>query len=89
MKYPGYFILLFVFTLFTGIYAADNSANDIDGRFTVDGITREYILHLPKNYGSESLPLVMVFHGGGGTADQIKDHTKFNKLADKENFNNI
>lgn len=47
---------------------------------------REYILHLPKNYGSESLPLVMVFHGGGGTADQIKDHTKFNKLADKENF---
>ena len=86
MKYPGYFILVFVFTQFTSIYAADNSAGDIDGRFTVDGIAREYILHLPKNYGSELLPLVMVFHGGGGTADQIKDHTKFNKLADKENF---
>ncbi len=82
MIYLKYFLLLFVFAAFSGVYAA----SDIEGKFTVDGLTREYILHLPKNYGTESLPLVMVFHGGGGTAEQIKDHTKFNKLADKENF---
>lgn len=82
MIYFKYFLALFVFAIFSVIYAA----GDIEGKFTVDGNEREYILHLPKNYGSESLPLVMVFHGGGGTAEQIKDHTKFNKLADKENF---
>ena len=82
MIYLKYFLLLTVFTVFSGVYAA----SDIEGKFAVDGITREYILHLPKNYGSETLPLVMVFHGGGGTAEQIKDHTKFNKLSDKENF---
>ncbi len=82
MIYLKYLLFFFVFGVFTIIYAAD----DITGKFTVDGLEREYILHLPKNYGSEPLPLVMVFHGGGGNAEQIKDHTKFNKLADKENF---
>jgi len=77
-----YLIPAYIFVVFSLTY----SAGDVDGKMTVDGIEREYILHLPKNYGSESLPLVMVFHGGGGTAEQIKDHVKFNKLADKENF---
>lgn len=72
----------FLFTVISVCY----SAGDIEGKFSVDGIEREYILHLPKNYGSSELPLVMVFHGGGGTAEQIKNHVKFNKLADKENF---
>lgn len=75
-------ILTCIFTVFSLTYSAD----DVNGKMTVDGIQREYILHLPRNYGSELLPLVMVFHGGGGTAEQIKDHVKFNKLADKENF---
>ncbi len=79
-----YFFLIpvCIFAVFSLTYSAD----DVDGKITVDGIDREYILHLPRNYGSESLPLVMVFHGGGGTAEQIKNHVKFNKLADKENF---
>lgn len=62
------------------------ASGDIEGKITVDGIQREYILHLPKNYGSETLPLVMVFHGGGGNAEQIMDHVKFSKTADKNNF---
>ncbi|MBE2227762.1 MAG: hypothetical protein IAE93_10480 [Ignavibacteria bacterium] len=62
------------------------SAGDINSKLIIDGIEREYILHLPKNYSTEPLPLVMIFHGGGGTAEQVMNHTKFNKLADKENF---
>lgn len=70
------------------VSAAAVFSKDIEGTITVDGIEREYILHLPKTYESstETLPLVMVFHGGGGNARQMKDHTKFNKLADKESF---
>ena len=62
------------FTCFAGI---------VDGKITVDGIERNYILHIPKNYkGSSTLPLVLVFHGGGGNAKQMMNHTKFNKLSD-------
>ena len=78
-------ILLIIIALFA-VFSVAYSAGDINGKMTVDGIEREYILHLPKNYGSELLPLVMVFHGGGGTAEQVMNHTKFSKLADKENF---
>ncbi len=63
------------------------SSADINGIISVDGLDREYILHLPKSYdGNAQLPLVMVFHGGGGTAKQMKSHSKFNKLSDRENF---
>lgn len=66
--------------------AVHTFSGDINGTLQVDGIERDYILHLPKNYGSDLLPLVMVFHGGGGNSTQVKNHTKFSKLADKENF---
>lgn len=82
MKSAYLLFICFLSCLFSVTYAA----GDINGSFYVDNIEREYILHLPKNYGTENLPLVLVFHGGGGTAQQVKDHTKFNKLADKENF---
>lgn len=80
---PKYFTCLWILlTVISTVY----SAGDINGKLIIDGVEREYILHLPKNYGTEKLPLVMVFHGGGGTAEQVKDHTKFSKLADNENF---
>jgi polyhydroxybutyrate depolymerase len=78
------FYYLFLF-LFINLYHLAFS-QDINGIITVDNNQRSYILHLPKKYSSEKYPLVMVFHGGRGTAEQIRDHTKFNKLADKENF---
>jgi polyhydroxybutyrate depolymerase len=74
-------ILLLVFMIPACLYS-----KDIDGVFRVDGLERDYILHIPKNYANELLPLVMVFHGGGGNSTQVKNHTKFNKLSDKENF---
>jgi polyhydroxybutyrate depolymerase len=80
MKYL--LLLIYLVTVIPAVYAD----NDITGKLSVDGMEREYILHLPKKYGTEKLPLVMVFHGGGGTAEQVKEHTKFNKTADRENF---
>src|SRR5690349_3628597 len=81
-------IYLRSFLLILFVLAASVFSKDIDGTITVDGIEREYILHLPNGYESsiENLPLVMVFHGGGGNAGQMKNHTKFNRLADKESF---
>lgn len=76
-------IILFLFLSFT---ASAGYCSDINGVMQVEGLERDYILHLPKNYGNELLPLVMVFHGGGGNSTQVKNHTKFNKLSDKESF---
>ena len=69
------------------IFTMTCSAQDINGKILVDEFEREYIIHLPKEYDvTIPLPLVMVFHGGGGDAEGMARLTKFGKLADKENF---
>jgi len=46
-----------------------------------------YKIILPASYDpKESYPLVFVFHGGGGNADNIRDTTNFSKKADEEKF---
>ena len=50
---------------------------------------RSYISYLPKTYSKDKqYPLVIVLHGGGGTANQIMQNTRqrFNELADEEGF---
>jgi polyhydroxybutyrate depolymerase len=48
---------------------------------------RNYILHLPPQYGSqENLPLVLAFHGGGGSSLQLLDSCGLAAKADKEGF---
>ena len=50
-------------------------------------VEREYIIHLPTSYSSEKkLPLVLIFHGGGGTAKQMQGYMGMDAIADKENF---
>lgn len=55
--------------------------------FTHDDLKRTYILHLPSNFSSDNTyPLVLVFHGGGGNAENIADTTNFSQKADEEDF---
>lgn len=58
-----------------------------DCSITIDGLERTYLLHLPeKSTSVNNLPLLFVFHGGGGTGKQIMKETGFNKISDKEKF---
>ncbi len=51
------------------------------------GVTRRYFLHLPPTWHrGRPLPLVLVFHGGGGQASGIAPHTGFSRLADSAGF---
>lgn len=51
------------------------------------GLTRRYYLHLPPAWHrGRPLPLVLVFHGGGGRASGIAPHTGFSRLADSAGF---
>jgi len=51
------------------------------------GFEREYYVHLPSVYnGRHAVPVVLVFHGGGGNARQIARHSDFNRLSEKHGF---
>jgi polyhydroxybutyrate depolymerase len=51
------------------------------------GVTRRYFLYLPPTWQRDrSVPLVLVFHGGGGRASGIAPHTGFSRLAEREGF---
>ena len=53
----------------------------------VDNLERSYRLHVPPNqeYGN-ALPLVIVLHGHGGSADHTAKHFGWIEEADKEGF---
>jgi len=53
----------------------------------VCGLERRYVVHVPPDYGHNALwPVVIIFHGGGGTARTIMWETGFAEKADQEGF---
>ncbi len=78
--------LLFLSILLTGcISNTDYIVYNDQKRFF--NIRLPYKVDLPSSYdSSKSYPLLFVFHGGGGNADNIENTTNFTKKADEENF---
>ena len=53
----------------------------------LQGHTRQYIVHVPPGYdGKTPVPVVIMFHGGGGKARGAMEETGWSAKADKENF---
>ena len=51
-----------------------------------DDLVRDYIVHIPSTYDSKvPIPLVLCFHGYGGTASGMS-YTNFNDVSDTANF---
>lgn len=59
-------------------------------KIDVGGVPREYLLYTPRSHSSDpaARPLVVVLHGGGGTAEQIMRETgdSFFGLAEMHRF---
>ena len=52
-----------------------------------DGVAREYILYVPDSYdGASDVPLMLNFHGFGGTAAQHLDWADMRSLAEMDTF---
>jgi polyhydroxybutyrate depolymerase len=52
-----------------------------------DGLTRSFLLYVPRHArGGARLPLVLVFHGGGGSPQAIADKSAMHQVADREGF---
>lgn len=52
----------------------------------VGGLTRTYLLHVPPTLPAGLAPLVLVFHGGGGSGPGTERLTRFSELADREAY---
>jgi len=49
--------------------------------------TRQYLLYIPAEYdGEKYLPLVLLFHGAGGSSKTVMQLTGLRMLADERNF---
>jgi polyhydroxybutyrate depolymerase len=56
-------------------------------RIQVDRAERTYVLHLPGALDKKKpVPLVLVFHGGGGHAFNMPKFTGFDEIADQKDF---
>jgi polyhydroxybutyrate depolymerase len=53
--------------------------------FEHDGMEREYLYYAPTSLTKDA-PLIVVLHGFTSSAEKIMAYTKFNSLADKNNF---
>ena len=54
---------------------------------THDGRKRSYRVYVPSSYAkSKPAPLVLAFHGGGGTGRKMMKSSGFNPVADKHGF---
>lgn len=63
------------------------AGRDRDETIQSGGVPRTYHLHLPPSVPSAAaMPLVMVFHGGGGTGSGAAKSYGFNRLADSRGF---
>ena len=52
-----------------------------------DGLSREYVLHVPDSYnGNDSFPLVFNLHGGSGTATGQRYLSEMDQVADSAGF---
>ncbi len=66
---------------------ASTLPHDYSASIQSGGLERTYRVHLPTSYnGTQSLPLVLVFHGGGGSGQSMNGLTNFNVLADEKDF---
>jgi polyhydroxybutyrate depolymerase len=67
--------------------ARSHQARSVEQELSVDGLTRTFRLHVPADLpAGEAVPLVMVFHGGGGTAWGTERLTGFSGMADRGHF---
>lgn len=57
-----------------------------DYRFSLvhDGVTREYLVHVPKTYRGSPMPMLVALHGGGGDADYQANDSKYRLISKSE-----
>ncbi|MDD3876892.1 MAG: PHB depolymerase family esterase, partial [Bacteroidales bacterium] len=77
-----YYLLLSLFSLIVQSISAQ-----ITNSFIYDSQNRSYITYLPSAFTQgTSLPVVLIYHGYGQTADNMMLYSQFNQLAETHDF---
>lgn len=70
-----------------GCASAPLPSGDFTRALNVDGQTRTFLLHVPAGYlGDQPLPLLIDYHGLGGSAAQQSQSSGFAAVANQEGF---
>ncbi|MBA3030502.1 MAG: hypothetical protein FP816_17055 [Desulfobacteraceae bacterium] len=89
------FVLVFVLFFVLAGCSSQSSSNQAESipsdpqslTVTVDGVARKYLLHVPDGpMDGAPLPVVFIFHGGGGTAQGTIRETGWIAKADEYSF---
>lgn len=59
---------------------------NLTGNITSGGINRTFSYHLPSNNPDCNLPILIVYHGDGGSGAGIQSYAGFDALANTQNF---
>jgi polyhydroxybutyrate depolymerase len=63
------------------------TAGDFDLTVQSGSRTRSFIVHLPPRFeGRGALPVLVAFHGGGGSAEGLQAYAGLDAIADREGF---
>jgi polyhydroxybutyrate depolymerase len=63
------------------------AAQRIERSLVVDGLTRQYVMWIPDGAPSrEPLPVVLAFHGGGGSVEALEDNSQLQAAKEAANF---
>ena len=68
------------------LFSVPARAADMDSILQYGGLTRDYIVHTPPQYKSDGgpvLPVVLALHGGGGSAQGMKEMYGLDAYADR------
>lgn len=68
------------------MFSAQPARADYSVALEWGGQSRPFIVHLPAGAAKENLPVVLVLHGGGGNAGNMRQMTGMNDVADKHGF---
>ena len=81
-------VLLVLFTSSASVGAASSKRRIPPAiKLNVDGMTRNFILHIPDAYTADHrVPLVVVLHGRGGSGPKAAQNLEWMEKADEENF---
>jgi polyhydroxybutyrate depolymerase len=63
-----------------------SAARDFSGTIEAGGTVRSYQVHVPARKASQTLPLVLVLHGGGGNGAGMRTLTGMDSSADATGF---
>jgi poly(3-hydroxybutyrate) depolymerase len=70
-----------------GVVAGLKNGETVALTTLVDGKSRQYWVHLPKDYdGSKPVPIYFVYHGFYSSPAAVEQITQFSAKADQENF---